>query len=55
MGGSQSLHGYEPAPSGQALDPSFEFTKGHVQPSDFGSLEGKAEEVGIIRCGDPAS
>ena len=43
------LHGDEPASPGQALDPSFEFTKGLVRPSDFGSLEGKAEEVGIIR------
>ena len=48
------LHGDEPASSGQEFDPSLEFAKGLVRPSDFGSLEGKTEEVGIIRCGNPA-
>ena len=43
------LHRDEPASSGQAFDPSLEFAEGLVRPSDFGSLEGKAEEVGIIR------
>ena len=44
------LHGDESASSGQAFDLPLKFAEGLIRPSDFGSLKGKTEEVGVIRC-----
>ena len=41
------LHGDEPASSGQAFDLPLKFAEGLIRPSDFGSLKGKTEEVGV--------
>ena len=41
-------HGYAPTPAGQFFDPSLEFPKGLIRPSDCFAFEGKSQECALV-------